>query len=46
MNNLLSYPSLSYKINSIPEGKLVAYDTETTGLNPYKGDKTGHCFSR
>ena len=38
-NNLLSYPTLSYKINTIPEGALIAVDTETTGLNPYKGDK-------
>jgi DNA polymerase-1 len=39
MNNLLSYPTLNYKINCLPEGKVIACDTETTGLNPYKGHK-------
>jgi len=39
MNKLLSYPDMEFKINEIPEGKLVSYDCETTGLNPYKGDK-------
>jgi DNA polymerase-1 len=30
--------------NRIPSGKLIASDTETTGLNPWKGDRA-FCFS-
>jgi len=37
--NLLSYPEIEYKIDVIPEGPIISCDTETTGLNPYKGDK-------
>ena len=38
-NKLLSYPTLNWDENRIPEGKVIACDTETTGLNTYKGDR-------
>ena len=38
MSTLLSY-DMAYKVGVIPEGKIIACDTETTGLNPYKGDR-------
>lgn len=38
-NHLLSYPDIEWRQNEIPTGKRIAVDTETTGLNPYQGDK-------
>ena len=37
MPNLPSYPNIEYKINEIPDGAVIACDSETTGLNVYKG---------
>lgn len=37
MLKLLSYPDIEYKLNVIPEGAVIACDSETTGLNVYKG---------
>ena len=39
VGNLLSYPDIKYSIDTIPEGSVIACDTETTGLNVYKGDR-------
>lgn len=38
MYKLLSY-DMPFEMNVIPDGDLIAVDTETTGLNAYKGDK-------
>ena len=35
----MSYPDIEWKYGVIPTGKRIAVDTETTGLNPYQGDK-------
>lgn len=38
-NKLLSYPEVGWEHGTIPTGKRIAVDTETTGLDPYNGDK-------